>query len=215
MYKTHTTATLGIMISIPMICCCTAHDSDIHRSGHSPSHGGGSVLKHYHRKLGDPHWMVRAGEFHGHLGPWVTVGAMIGEHALKQLKTLGQWEVEVICWMPPERQRQPFSCILDGLQTSTGATMGKRNIRFAYSPELVINNRPVVYVIRRSEKDHPQAGFSYRLSDHLADILANIQPDHLEAISRDIAGHDARELFEIRPMTERDFTLTKQVRQGK
>jgi len=175
---------------------------------HTHQHGKKTMLQHYHRQPDDPGWMVKTGEFHGHLGPWVTVGAMIGKDALEKLKTTGQWDVEVICWILPERQRQPFSCILDGLQTSSGATMGKRNIRFAYSPEVVSNDRPVIYVIRRPTDDHPRAGLVYRITDHLADILAHISPNKLEEISRDIADHDVKELFDIRPMTEEDFTLT-------
>ena len=74
--------------------------------------------------------------------------------------------------------------------------MGKRNIRFDYSPEVVRNDRPVVYVIRRPIDDRPHAGLIYRINDRLADILANISSDKLEQISRDIANHDVKELFE-------------------
>lgn len=158
-------------------------------------------MKFYTTDPSDPQWLVRAGTFHGHLGPWVTVGAMIGRDAVQRLHTPGHWTIDVICWMPPEKQRTPFSCILDGLQVTSGATMGKRNLRFDYDPRIVRDGQPVVYVIRQPTEGHPRAGLVYRLTDKLISILANISPDRLEAISRDIAGHAVDELFTTRPMT--------------
>jgi len=167
-----------------------------------PAAGGASVLHSYTRRASDPDWLARAGEFHGHLGPWVTVGAIIGEDARKRLESPLPWGLDVICYSHPDQQRQPFSCILDGLQTSTGATMGKRNIRFAWPPAEASDKPPVVCVIRRAEGDADFAAFVYRLTDRLRGILAGITPDRLEAISREIVGHRVEELFEIRPMTE-------------
>ena len=149
----------------------------------------------------DPDWLAHAARFHGHLGPWVTVGAMIGRDAVKHLDTPGHWKIEVICWMPPEKQRTPFSCILDGLQATSGATWGKRNIRLDHSPEVVLDNQPAVYVIRHSSDARPREGLVYHLTDKLTAIMADISPDRLEQISRDIASCDVDELFAVRPMT--------------
>lgn len=158
------------------------------------------MLQHYHRDASDPDWLVRIGEFHGHLGPWIVIGAVAGRDARERLGA-GYWDVEVVCWMPPDRQRQPWSCILDGLQVSTGATLGKQNIRFAYSPEVVREDRPVVHVIRRAAEGRPAVGFAYRVNDRLAARLAGMTPDRLEAMSREIAREPAEALFEIRPLT--------------
>jgi hypothetical protein len=179
---------------------------------HHHSHHGdaGRGLRFYEQSPSDPEWLVMAGRFHGHLGPWVTVGAMIGRDALQRLHTPGQWEIEVICWMPPEKQRTPFSCILDGLQVTSGATMGKRNIRFDFSPEIVRDDQPVVYVIRRQEGGVATAGLAYRMKHHLVDIMAGISSDRLEAVSRDIAGHDVRELFEIDSLTAEELSGPQQ-----
>jgi len=176
-------------------CATAPHTDEHHHDAKGPS------LQFYETSDADPAWLARAASFHGHLGPWVTVGALIGGDAVRHLDTLGHWEIEVICWMPPDKQKQPFSCILDGLQASSGATMGKRNIRFDYSPDIVIDDQPVVYVIRRAKGDRPASGLVYRLRPMLVDKLAHIDPTRLEELSRRIAKHSIAELFEESDLT--------------
>lgn len=182
---------------------------------HSHAHGraGGPGVRHYQRDPGDPDWLVRAAEFHGHLGPWVTVGAMIGQDALQRLETAGQWDVEVICWMPPDQQRPPFSCILDGLQAGSGATMGKRNIRLDYSPDIVRGDKPVVHIVRYAQESQPAKGFVYEVSDELSALISGMTPDRLESISRQIAAGEPSRWFTIRPMTpDEHHTIAIQAR---
>lgn len=166
-------------------------------------------LHHYHPGSSDAPWLAKAAEFHGHIGPWVVVGAMIGNDALDRLGSRGQWDIEVICWMPPARQRPPFSCILDGLQSSSGATMGKQNIRMDFDPAVVTSEQPVVFVFERDEKGTAVRGYRYDVADALAAILARSQPDIIEAVSRDIAGHPAGELFVIHPLSRAELDRLK------
>ena len=165
-------------------------------------------MEFYRQHPSDPDWLAKAAAFHGHLGPWVTVGAMIGHDARKRLATPGYWNVEIVCWMPPDKQRTPFSCILDGLQATTGATLGKQNIRFAWSPKVSPEGRPVVHVIRRPDRGQPASGLVYRVNDRLADTLSRIDPRRLEQISRRIAAHDPPELLNIRPMADHELALS-------
>lgn len=167
------------------------------------THGGGR-LHFYRRDPSDPPWLVHCAELHGHLGPWVTAGGLIGQDALHRLDTPGHWMIEVICWMPPEHQRPPFSCMLDGLQFTSGATFGKRNIRFAYSDKVVKDGRTVVYVIRRPEGDRPCAGIAYHVNDRLAALATNVPAERLESASREIARHTADEMFDIRTLSEKE-----------
>ncbi|MBI1390042.1 MAG: hypothetical protein GC154_16495 [bacterium] len=62
---------------------------------------------------------------HGHMGPYVVIGAKMGEFAVEKYGMPRYFgvTVEVECPASP-----PFTCIIDGLQMATGATMGKRNI---------------------------------------------------------------------------------------
>ena len=67
----------------------------------------------------------RIKEFHGHVGPYVVIGWRMGARAMAELgagKYFGA-SVQVTC-----ADRPPESCLIDGLQFSTGCTMGKRNI---------------------------------------------------------------------------------------
>jgi len=69
--------------------------------------------------------LEQAARFHGHLGPWLVLGVLMGEYAVKTLKAKKYFGVEVKVWGANKR---PKSCLIDGLQLSTGATYGKGNI---------------------------------------------------------------------------------------
>ncbi len=164
-----------------------------------------------HQHPGDPDWLARAALFHGHLGPWLVFGARIGVDALARLDTPGQWKIEVVCWMPQSRQRTPFSCLLDGLQASTGATMGKRNLRFAYAPEVLDQGWPVVYVVRREDHGHPPEGVVYYPSRELHALFATVNPEQLEEASRSLACEEEARLFIANPMSPEAFSRYEQI----
>lgn len=63
-------------------------------------------------------------DFHGHLGPYVTIGYRMGLAANKEfgdnaLKTIARVFSGTV---------RPMSCMIDGIQLSSGCTMGKGNI---------------------------------------------------------------------------------------
>jgi formylmethanofuran dehydrogenase subunit E len=64
--------------------------------------------------------------FHGHLGPWLVVGLKLGEVSLNRLSAKKYFGLDVRVWGALKR---PRSCLVDGLQLSTGATYGKGNIK--------------------------------------------------------------------------------------
>jgi formylmethanofuran dehydrogenase subunit E len=77
------------------------------------------------RRVLDEELERRAVEFHGHGGPFMTVGLRMGLYALGHLDCRGWFDVScrvALRWRPPD------SCVIDGIQSSTGCTMGKRNI---------------------------------------------------------------------------------------
>ena len=65
-------------------------------------------------------------KFHGHLGPYLVLGLITGELALKRLSCKKYFDLEV---KVRGANKKPKSCLIDGLQLSTGATYGKGNIR--------------------------------------------------------------------------------------
>ena len=69
--------------------------------------------------------LKQAIDFHGHLGPYLVLGLMMGEYALKKIKAKAHFGLEVKAWGAANK---PKSCLIDGLQLSTGCTYGKGNI---------------------------------------------------------------------------------------
>lgn len=73
----------------------------------------------------------RAIEFHGHDGPFMTIGLRMGLAALNMLDCKGWFGLHCevrLNWAPPD------SCVIDGIQSSTGCTMGKKNINVIEQP---------------------------------------------------------------------------------
>jgi len=62
--------------------------------------------------------------FHGHVGPYALIGYKMGEIANHQLGT-NPFDKRAIVWTGTT---PPMSCIIDGIQMSSGCTLGKGNI---------------------------------------------------------------------------------------
>ena len=77
----------------------------------------------------------QAREFHGHLGPFAILGRMMGDRAVLLLDGRRHFGIRTIVRCP---DAPPPSCIVDGLQVSTGCTMGKRNIELIPDSEIVV-----------------------------------------------------------------------------
>jgi len=71
--------------------------------------------------------LKRAGEFHGHLGPFLVLGLRIGLAGLRELNSKsGERKLEVTVKLP---YSIPFSCTVDGLQIATKCTIGNKRLR--------------------------------------------------------------------------------------
>jgi len=64
-------------------------------------------------------------EFHGHGGPFMVVGIRMGFVALERLDAHGWFDLRCVVGL---RYSPPDSCVIDGIQVSSGCTMGKHNI---------------------------------------------------------------------------------------
>ncbi len=168
----------------------------------------------YQRNSADPDWLARISEYHGHLGPWLVAGALVGRDALRRLDTPGHWKIDVVCWMPPDKHRTPFSCVLDGLQASCGATMGKRNLRLVISPEDLAMKWPVIDVVRLPGVDRPTEGVTYFATEELHHQMRKVTPDRLEECSRNLAGEDVARLFAIGAMSEAELARAGRTREA-
>jgi formylmethanofuran dehydrogenase subunit E len=71
--------------------------------------------------------LLRVGiDFHGHLGPFLVFGLRMGRVAVQRLKPKHIHELSATVWT---KTSPPQSCVLDGIQVSSGCTLGKGNIR--------------------------------------------------------------------------------------
>ena len=78
----------------------------------------------------------RAVDFHGHFGPFLVVGVRAGIIALRELQT--SKENRSLRAVASLVYSVPYSCILDGIQLSTGCTIGNKRLRFEESPTFTI-----------------------------------------------------------------------------
>jgi formylmethanofuran dehydrogenase subunit E len=87
--------------------------------------------------------MVERGiKLHGHSGPYLNLGIKMGLLALELLEAKGYFDLSTEVEM---EYRRPMSCLIDGLQISTGCTMGKGNIK--------INNKPgIIRTLFKADK---------------------------------------------------------------
>ena len=77
--------------------------------------------------------VVLTGEIHGHLGIYSTLGVKMGLRAREWFEAKGcRGEISLLSFAG---STPPVSCLNDGLQVSTGATVGHGLIRIAPDPE--------------------------------------------------------------------------------
>ena len=88
---------------------------------------------------------VQAIRFHGHDGPYLALGYKLGQVIVRRLKPKGIMDLTVTV---RTLLRKPYTCLIDGLQCSTFATLGKGNLRVKYGRQGFIS----VIVARGTKK---------------------------------------------------------------
>lgn len=130
--------------------------------------------KNYNSKLKSTKILERAVDFHGHLGPYLVLGMLAGKVALKKLKCKKYFGLNVKVY---GANKKPKSCLIDGLQLSTGATYGKGNIhkfngsliRIDFYDEL--KNKRIVLKLKKNLKERLRAAKTHRDAQLLAKKL--------------------------------------------
>ena len=74
----------------------------------------------------------QAVHFHGHPGVFIAIGVRMGLLALKYLNSEGYFDLNALI---QTRKKPPCLCLLDGIQISTGSTIGKGNLNIQYSDD--------------------------------------------------------------------------------
>jgi len=76
----------------------------------------------------------RGTKLHGHAGPYLNLGIKMGLLALDTLDVKGYFDLSTEVQL---EYKTPMSCLVDGLQISTGCTMGKGNIKVKNIPGMI------------------------------------------------------------------------------
>jgi formylmethanofuran dehydrogenase subunit E len=124
-----------------------------------------------------PEELIPLKRFHGHLGPYVVIGYRMGKLARERFH--GKLYAVVFTGKHP-----PMSCLIDGVQFTTGCTMGKNNI-FVRDGHL-----PVVHFIDESRT------LEVRLLDSQKERIDGLMTKHNEEqLSVEILNADENDLF--------------------
>jgi len=122
-------------------------------------------------------------EFHGHIGPYVVIGYKMGEISKSKLGK-DPFLKKAIVWTG---NKTPLSCIIDGIQISSGCTLGKGNIE-------VINKKiPRVQFIT---KDGRTLDITLKKVIH-DEIEIGLNKKNITDYSKSIYKQSNHELFEI------------------
>jgi len=128
-------------------------------------------------------------KFHGHLGPYLILGILAGELALRRMGYKKFFDLEIKVW---GANKKPKSCLIDGLQLSTGATYGKGNIHKLDGSKIKIaffhshNNKKFILRFTESLIQRLEEAKTHRGSELLAKKLYKI---------------DSHKLFNLQPIT--------------
>ena len=131
----------------------------------------------------------RAVDFHGHFGPFLVVGVRAGIIALRELQT--SKENKSLRAVASLVYSVPYSCILDGIQLSTGCTIGNKRLRFEESPTFSIT-------IEDPGNGKVTVSIPSKAVDELKRKLAKDLPTKdLERLAHEVASMVEEELFLI------------------
>jgi len=133
--------------------------------------------------------LKEATKFHGHLGPYLVLGLLAGEVALKKLRCKKYFGLEIKVW---GANKKPKSCLVDGLQLSTGATYGKGNI--------IKLNGSVIRIGFRDQKNNKKIKLRFR--DSLIKELKKTKTHRdSELLAKQLYNTNYSKLFNLAPST--------------
>jgi len=131
----------------------------------------------------------RAIDFHGHLGPYVALGLRMGLLARRRMTFGDHFAASVQAFTGG---KPPRSCLVDGLQVATGATLGKGTIEVA-----PLDEGPV-----RARVTTDEGTLEIRLSETAqrlcAEVTSRHDAEHAGEHALEMADEALFEVFEVR-----------------
>ena len=128
-------------------------------------------------------FLLRSIEFHGHLGPYLVLGLKAGLFA-NQIFGRDPMKTEAFI---QTKTTPPQSCFADGVQFSTGCTLGKGNISLTEGEGLLVTFK----------KDNHK--LTLKLKKEIIEEI-NSLPDQEEAwenLAKDLYQREIEEIFEV------------------
>ncbi|MBP2134376.1 formylmethanofuran dehydrogenase subunit E [Methanomicrobium sp. W14] len=123
--------------------------------------------------------------FHGHLGPNIVLGYMMGKYASDNL-CCDPFSLKAKVFCP---KKTPESCIVDGVQLGSGCTLGKGNIEIVEQSEIeceFIANSKILWIKPKNMPPLPENDGDYEVKiEKYAEELYRMNPDFLFEIKRD------------------------------
>jgi len=126
-------------------------------------------------------------KFHGHLGPWLVLGLLMGKYGLKKINAKKYFGLSLSV---SGLRKKPKSCLIDGLQLSTGCTLGKGNIRILKSKSVFVNfknkrtNKKITLRLKEEILRQLEAVSGHPASERLAKKLYRKTPADIFLIKR-------------------------------
>jgi len=117
------------------------------------------------------------------LGPYLILGILAGELALKKLRCKKYFGLNVKVW---GANKKPKSCLIDGLQLSTGATYGKGNIQKLNGSQIKIEFQ--------NRKDHKKISLRFK-EDLTQKLTAAKTHRNSELLAKKLYKIDCNQLF--------------------
>ena len=161
----------------------------------------------YYRDPADPDWLAFAAQFHGHLGPWAAAGFRAGACGRNAISANGFFDLDVIVEGP--FATPPRSCFLDGIQVSSGATWGKRNITWNQGDEIIVRIKNTRTGTRVESRPTPALLEILGELRSSAKVVTSEKPEpsddheeehnkaHVEELARQIARMPGEQLFQM------------------
>lgn len=126
--------------------------------------------------------LKQAIDFHGHLGPYLVLGLLMGDYALEKIKAKPHFGLEIKAW---GASHKPKSCLIDGLQISTGCTYGKGNIAKYGGKALKVsfmnceNRRSTTFVLKAAIEKKLALAHDHQSCEKLAHELYKTKPEYV------------------------------------
>jgi formylmethanofuran dehydrogenase subunit E len=134
--------------------------------------------------------LEEAEAFHSHLGPFLVLGLKAGLLALRELKAKrGDSRLSAQVELP---YRVPISCLLDGVQFSTGCTIGNKRLSFKDSTDVTLTFAKSGEGVGLTLKEAP-----FQLLSRLF-RGEHLNEKELSNLAHNVAIMNEKELFEVR-----------------